>query len=259
MCGSSSVCCGFRTGPDGILALASCLQRLGRGSLGAPAAHALRDDGAVVAARDVVLEARVLEPVRLAHQVGPALEERLADHLGQDPAVLGAEDVDRRRRLAAIAGRHAVGRDHGLLDQQRIAEGDGGRQQRALHPLALAGHLARHQRRHGAEGAVQRRAEIDPGHLRAIGLLLGAGHVDRARHDLADAVEADAVAVGAAAAIGGDGGENDIGLHRLQALVVELHGGQLLRRQVGDHHIGRRHQLAHDLLALGQHGVERKP
>jgi hypothetical protein len=41
------------------------------------------------------------------------------------------------------------------------------------------------------------------------------GHIDRAGHDLADAVEADAVAVGAAAAVDRHRGQNDIGLDRL--------------------------------------------
>jgi len=41
----------------------------------------------------------------------------MADDLGKDPAVPGAEDADWRRSLIAIAGRHAVGRDD---DRRRV-------------------------------------------------------------------------------------------------------------------------------------------
>ena len=100
------------------LGLGQDVERLGGRVLRAPLAHALADDVAVVAARHVVLEARVGQPVLLAHQLGPALEHRLADHLRDDPAVLGAEQIGRRRGLAAVVGRHAVGLDHRLLDQR---------------------------------------------------------------------------------------------------------------------------------------------
>jgi hypothetical protein len=104
---------------------------------------------------------------------------------------------------------------------------------------------------------MQRGGKIDPRHLRPVGLVLGPGHVDGARHDLPDAVEADPVAVGAAAAIGRHGGQDDVGFCRLQAVVVEPHGRERLRRQVGHHDVGGLHQLAHDLLAFGPHRVER--
>ncbi len=250
----------LENGARGNGGLGQRVDRLGARARGAPCRHALGDHGAVVAAQDVRLEARVGEPHLLAHQVGPALVERVADHLDQDPhPILALEEVHGARRLATIGGGDTIGFGDRLLDQQRIAERHGGGEQRAFDPLAAAGHLAGHQRRHGAEGAMQRGAEIDPGHLRperpfAIGL---ARHVDGARHGLADAVETDAVRVRATAAVGRHGREDDVLLDGLEALVVELHGFQRLRRQVGNDHVGGRDQLAHDLLALGLHRIER--
>jgi len=159
--------------------------------------------------------------------------------------------------LAAIAGRHPVRLDHRLLDQERIAQRHRGREQRALDALALSGRLARHQRHHGAEGAMQRGREIDPGHLRAIGLMRFPGHIDRAGHDLADAVESDAIGIGAAAAVRRRRGQDDIGLDGSERLVVEPHRGERLRRQVRHHDIRGLHQLSHDLPSLGPHRVER--
>src|SRR5262249_62039760 len=53
-------------------------ERLRRRALGSPLAHALRDGFTVIPAREVVLEPWVGEPVVLAHQLGPAPEQRLA-------------------------------------------------------------------------------------------------------------------------------------------------------------------------------------
>ena len=46
------------------------------------------------------------------------------------------------------------------------------------------------------------------------------------------------------------------GLIGLEALIVELHGGEGLGRQVGHHHVGGRDQPADDLLAGLGHRVE---
>ena len=142
--------------------------------------------------------------------------------------------------LAAIAGRDPVDAQHVLLDQQAVADRQRGGQQRAFDHLTAPGLPPRHQRQHRAVGAVQRGPEVHPGRLEAVGPLAVAvrGHVGRARHDLADAVEADAVAVGPAAAVGGDHGEDDVRLDRGKAVVVELHRRKGLRRQVGDDHVG---------------------
>src|SRR5581483_1108315 len=121
------------------------LERLVGGSFAAPALHPRADERAVVAARDVVLEARVFEPDGLPHEPCPTAIERIAHHLADDPAVLGPEKIDRRRGLAAIAGGHAVGIDHALLDEQSVGIGERGRQERALHLLAAPALAPRHQ------------------------------------------------------------------------------------------------------------------
>ena len=104
---------------------------------------------------------------------------------------------------------------------------------------------------------MQRGREVDPRHLRAIGLVLLARHIDGARHDLADAVEADAVAIGAAATVCGHGCQDDVGLDGFQALVIEPHRRKRLRGQIRDHDVCRRDELAHDLLGFRPHRVER--
>ena len=83
-----------------------------------------------------------------------------------------------------------------------------------------------------------------------------AGEVGRAHHGLRNAVEARPLAIGAAMAEGGNGGEDDVGLHRLQAVIVEPHGLQRRRRQVGDHDIGGGDELLHDFPAFLAHRVE---
>ncbi len=83
-------------------------ERLLAAPLGAPRRHARRDDLAVIAARLVVGEARVGEPVLLADHAAPAPEHRLADHRRDDPAVLGAVIIGGGRVEAAIDGRDPV-------------------------------------------------------------------------------------------------------------------------------------------------------
>jgi hypothetical protein len=69
-------------------------QRLSVGAIGRPRRHALGDDLAVVAARQVVLErgsvSQWSSPISLAHRRNIGL----ADREGQDPAVPGAEQID---------------------------------------------------------------------------------------------------------------------------------------------------------------------
>ena len=55
----------------------------------------------------------------------------------------------------------------------------------------------------------------------------------------------------------GHGGEDDVGLHRAQAVEIERQRAQHLGRQVGDHDVGGGHQLADDLAPLGTGGIER--
>ncbi len=132
------------------------------------------------------------------------------------------------------------------------------RQQRALDDLPAPGFAALDQGGERAERAVQRGAEIDPVHRGAIRRVAGAGHVDRARHDLADAVEADAVGPSARARRSAVAVVRMMsGLIAFSEVVVELHGAQGLRRQIGDHDVRGRHQAAHHLLPFRLHRIER--
>src|SRR5690606_10893679 len=54
-----------------------------------------------------------------------------------------------------------------------------------------------------------------------------------------------------------DAGEDDLGLHRAQGLVVETHLRHDVDRQVRDHDIGGLHQPANDLPGFGLGAVER--
>ena len=117
------------------------LQRLVTGPPGAPGRHALRQDRAVVPARVVGGEAFVLKPFRLAQQIGPALEQRVADDMDHDEAVFRLEQVGRAGIEGAVTDRPAVRRQDGLLRQQGRVEGGGGREQRADDLLPAAGAL----------------------------------------------------------------------------------------------------------------------
>ena len=160
-----------------------------------PLRHPLGDELAVVAARLVVLEARVGQPVLLAHQLRPAREHRVADRVGDDPAVLRAEEVGRRRGLAAVDGGDAVGLDDLLLDQGRVVEGDRGAQQRALDLLAAARSSARAM---SAASVPNAASDAVPQSTHATAARSGCSGVPvryaRAAHHLADAVEAVLVA-----------------------------------------------------------------
>ena len=108
-----------------------------------------------------------------------------------------------------------------------------------------------------AERAMQRGAEIDPVHRRPVRRIALAGHVHRARHHLANAVETDAVGPRPRPAERGCRGQDDVRLDRLQRFIIELHRPQRLRRQIGDDDVGCRHQPAHHLLAFRLHRIER--
>ena len=104
----------------------------------------------------------------------------------------------------------------------------------------------------------QRRAEIDERGVGARRHLAVARQVHGARHRLADRVEADAGGVGALGAEGRVGGEDDSRIDRRDGVVVDAHELEVFVGQVGDHHVGHRHQLPHDLLAGRLHGIERQ-
>ena len=222
----------------------------------APSLHPLIDRGSVLAPRKVIRKARVGQPFRLAHELRPALVKRLAGDLAQHPSVRGPVNVDRRRHLPAIAGRHAIGPGHGLLDQHRIGKGQRSAQQRPVDMLATAALCALHEGGHGAEGAVQGRAVIDPVHLRAVGLAGFARHVHGPGHGLRDAVEAYVPGHGPGCAECRAGRDDDVGLDRGEASVVEAHRRQARAGQVGNDHVGGANQPAHDLAALVGHRVD---
>jgi hypothetical protein len=104
---------------------------------------------------------------------------------------------------------------------------------------------------------MQRGAEIDPVHRGAVRRIALAGHVDRARHHLANAVKADAVGPRSRPAERGRGGQDDVRLDRLQRFIIELHRPQRLRRQIGDDDVSGRDQPAHHLLPFRLHRIER--
>ena len=88
--------------------------------------------------------------------------------------------------------------------------------------------------------------DVHIGHAEAHRRVGQAGHEHRAAHRLADRIEARPVAVRTAGAVGGDGGQHDARVQRRQRGVVQPQLAQRGRRQVGDHHVGARDQLAHD-------------
>jgi len=108
-----------------------------------------------------------------------------------------------------------------------------------------------------AEGAMQRRAEVDPGHGRAVRRVALACHVDRARHDLRDAIEADALGPGARIAEGRRRRENDVGLDRLQRFVVDAEAVLHIGAVILDDDIGLRDQLLEDRDAVAILEIER--
>ena len=224
----------------------------------APCTHPLVDRLRVVPARLVAGEAGVGEPVGLAHQAGPACEQRLSDHLAHHPAVPGRVDVHRGRGLAAVAAGLAVQSEHRLLDEARVADGQRGREQGALHLLPASGALAIHQREQGTERAVQRGAEVHVGRLSAGGVAGFARHVDRAGHRLAQSVESDPLAPRAIAAEHRAGHQHDARIDRRQGRVVEPHAFARGERQVGDHHVGALDQAAHHRCGPRMHRIQRE-
>ncbi|MGY4458807.1 hypothetical protein ACVWYI_002767 [Bradyrhizobium sp. LB13.1] len=145
-----------------------------------------------------------------------------------------------------------------LLDQRGIGEGQSGCKQRALDDLPAPGFAALDQRSERPERAMQRRSEIDPVDRGPVRRIAGARHVHRTRHDLPDAVEADAVGPGPRPAERGCRRQDDVRLDRLERVVVELHRAQGLRRQIGDDHVRGRNQAAHHLLPFRLHRIERE-
>src|SRR5207245_10833743 len=100
-----------------------------------------------VAARLVVLEARIREPTVLTQHLRPPREQRITDGVRDDPAVLRAKQIRRRRRLPAVLGGDAIDLDRLLLDECGVVEGDRRAQQRPFHLLPPAALATLHHRR----------------------------------------------------------------------------------------------------------------
>src|SRR5439155_24776812 len=94
--------------PGGNLRRLQLLQRLFGRALSRPLAHALADHLGMVAARLVVLEARIRPPAVLAQDLHPAREHRIADGVRDDPAVLRAKQIRGRRGLPAVLRGDAI-------------------------------------------------------------------------------------------------------------------------------------------------------
>ena len=93
-----------------------------RGAFGAPACHAFADLRTVPATALVAGESLVGQPVRLAHQRRPALEQRVAHHHGDDSAIPGLENVVGRAVKAPVAVRPAIELQHGFFHQQAVVQ-----------------------------------------------------------------------------------------------------------------------------------------
>ena len=211
----------------------------------------------MAAALGVVGKTRIGEPLRRIQHLAEALPQRLAHRLHDQPlAVAAQEEIGRRRAITEVALRHAVGLVDRLLDQHRVAEGQRGGHQRAAHLLPAPGALACHQREQRTERRRDRGAEVDPVHCRASRRIRLAGHVHAARQRLAEAVEAEPVRVRPGRAEGVGRHQDRARLDRRHTRIVQTHGLQRGGRQVGDHDVAARDQLAHDLAALGRVGVE---
>ena len=113
-------------------------------------------------------------------------------------------------------------------------------------------------RRQGRHRVQRAGGVVHVGHVVAHRLVGVPGEVHVAGHGLRHAVEPDAVAVRPAGPVGRGGGEDDVRLDGLEARVVQPHPRQRVRRQIGDHHVCRGHQLAQHFLALGLARIERE-
>ena len=233
-------------------------QRLRRRPLREPGRHHRAERLAVLAAQQVVGEARVGQQRRVVEQRRHPLEQRLACDRDQHPAVARLEDVGWAGGLPAVAAAHPVGPAQPLLDEGGVVDRQRGAQQRRLHALSAPPLLAREQRRHDAQRRGRRRVEVDVRHPGPHGLVGVARQVGVARHRLRDAVEADLVRPGPARPQRRHRAEDDLGPDGAQRVVVEAHPRDRVGRQVGDHDVGRRHQAAHDLAPLGLHRVQRQ-
>ena len=225
-------------------------------ALRTPLRHALADQLPVVAARLVAGKALVLEPLRLAHQPGPAPEQSATHDLYRNPAVGGPEGIGGRVVLAARAATLARQAEHRLLDERRIVERQRRAEQGGLDELPFTGLPSMQNGREDAEGTERRRPEVTPGREGLGGLIGKTTEIHGPGHGLRHRVEATARGVGPARAERRTRGEDDVGLHGTQRVVIESQLHQRRPRQVGDHHVGGAHESFHDFASPGRRQVE---
>ena len=132
------------------------------------------------------------------------------------------------------------------------------RQQRGLHPLALARPLALQQRQQNALGRENAGGEIgnrNAGAHRA--LARQAGHRHDAAHALRDLVEPRPLAIRAVLAEAGNAGVDQARIDRAQRLVIDAEPVLDVGPVIFDQHVGLAHQALQNLDALFAFEVER--
>ena len=210
---------------------------LGHGFVRQQFAHCVVHQFAVFQPGVAGVEARILQPFRLAEGVADPVPVVLVAGRYQHPAL--AAGVDARRWRGGIAPfRGNLG---AVIRRYRdFGHGVAGVSQAYVHGLPQARRFAFMQRGQSADGGVEggdavnyRHSGADGGHS------LLAGHHGDARHRLPDGVVADVVAVGAELPIGGYVDHNDAGVQGLQRVVAEAHifdgaGAEILDQDVGN-------------------------
>jgi hypothetical protein len=117
----------------------------GRFSFPTPSSHSLTQHIPVLAARHIISKTRVSQPMLFAHQPRPPLKNIRANHLHNNEAILGGENIGRASDLAAVARRYAVGLSEGLLDQHAVSHRHRSCQQRSFDHLSTACLLPLHE------------------------------------------------------------------------------------------------------------------
>ena len=202
---------------------------------------------------------RIIRPTTLlAHQARPTPEQAIADHVNQNVAVPRREHVRRCRSLYAIAAPNTIARRYALFDQMRVEYRERRGEQRRFDFLTLAGLLTMDERRQCAQCGQHRGAEINIGRSSFCGSAGNARHVHRARHRLADAVKAAAIAIRSRVAEGSLCREYYVGFDAFERTIVEVQRFEHCRRKIRDHDVSGRHQSRYDLLSLWLAEIERQ-
>ena len=151
---------------------------------------------------------------------------------------------------------------HLSLDQPtrrlEVQHGDLCRQQRRLHPLALARFLAFQKSDQDAQRRVKPGRQIGDGNAdahRALARKPGDGH--QPPHALGDLIETGALGVGAVLAEAGDAGKDDAGVDGLQAFVIDAEAVFDIGAEIFHHHVGLFRQPHENLQPAGGLQIKR--